>query len=521
MTKAFINAKIWRSGAEAFLVGDNKFTLIGDNQTVLDAAGDAEVVDLKGAFVTPGFVDSHMHLSYFGYYLTTVQLADCMSAEEIVNTVREKAQHILPGQWLEGMGYNESAFTSGPKEITKADLDAVSTEIPIVLTRHCGHIACVNSKVLELCGIDETSHFDGGEVDFGRGLLKEAAKKPLAEAMGYAGPEVIEEYIRAGMKAVNAFGITACGSDDFLLRSENYRVPLDVFSKLSYQGKMTVRVNEQCEFRSPEDLADFFDEGYTTGVGNEFFTIGPLKIISDGTLGARTAKMSEPYADDPSTTGVMVVNEEDMEIMVALANRFNMPAITHAIGDGALDQTLRVYRKYLLPGNPLRYGIVHCQIMREDQTQEVIDRQLYCYFQSLFLDSDSAILKERVRPELAATSYPFRTLYEHTNASNGSDAPVEIPNVLKGIWHAVTRKSLMSDDEMNQNERLTVDQAIESYTEKGAKAFGMEDQIGKIREGFLADFAVIDTDITACAVDDILKAVILKTYVGGEEVYSA
>ena len=521
MKKAYINAKIWRSGAEAFLVEDGRFALIGDKDTILEAAGDGEVIDLNGAFVTPGFVDSHMHLAYLGYYLTTVQLADCMSAEEIVEAVKARTADVLPGQWIEGMGYNESAFTKGPKEITKADLDAVSTEIPIVLTRHCGHISCVNSKVLELCGIDETTYIEGGEIDFRRGLLKENARKPLTDVMGSASAAEYEQYILAGQKAVNAFGITASGSDDFLIRSENYKLPLDVFSKLAYQGRLSVRVNEQCEFRTPEDLAESLDEGYTTGVGNEYFSIGPLKIIADGSLGGRTAKMSEPYADDPSTTGTMAVDEDKMDIMVGLANRYNMPAITHAIGDGALDQVLKVYRKYVLPGNPLRYGIVHCQIMRKDQTQEVIDQQLCCYFQSLFLDSDASILKERVKPELAETSYPFRTLFEHTNASNGSDAPVEIPDVLKGIYHAVTRKSIMTDDEMNQAECLTVDQALESYTEKGAVAFGMEDEIGKIAEGYLADFAVIDTDITVCPAEDILKARVIRTVVGGEEVYSA
>ncbi|MBQ1383606.1 MAG: amidohydrolase family protein, partial [Solobacterium sp.] len=164
---------------------------------------------------------------------------------------------------------------------------------------------------------------------------------------------------------------------------------------------------------------------------------------------------------------------------------------------------------------------VHCQIMRPDQTQEAIDSRLNCYIQSLFVDSDAAILKERVKPELAETSYPWKTLYENTNTSNSSDAPVEIPDALRGIYFAVTRKSLMSGDLMNQAECLTVDQALESYTEKGAKAFGMDDAIGRIAEDYYADFTVMDTDITQCPVEDILKAKIIRTVVGGEDVYCA
>ena len=521
MAKAYINAKIWRSDASAFLIEDHRFTMIGDDQTVIDAAKDGEVIDLKGAFVTPGFIDSHMHLAYYGYFLGTVPLGECMSAAEIVEAVRAKAADLGPGQAVEGMGYNESAFTSGPKAITKADLDSIATEIPIVLIRHCGHVVCVNSKALELCGIDAHTYIEGGEIDFENGLLKENATQPLFSTLGHANAAEYEEYIHRGMKAVNAYGITACGSDDFLLRSDNYKMPLDIYSRLSYQGKMTVRVNEQCEFRTPEDLAEFLDEGYTTGVGNEYFTIGPLKVIVDGSLGGRSAKMSEPYADDPTTTGTIAVDEEKMDIMVGLANKYNMPAISHAIGDGAVDQVLRVYRKYLLPDNPLGYGLVHCQIMRPDQTQEIIDRKLYCFIQSLFVDSDASILKERVKPELADTSYPWKTLYEHTNTSNGSDAPVETPDALKGIYYAVTRTSTMTGDQMNQAECLSVEQALESYTEKGAKAFGMEDVLGRIAEDYYADFTVIDTDITACKVEDILKAKVIRTVVGGEDVYCA
>ncbi|MBR0478548.1 MAG: amidohydrolase [Solobacterium sp.] len=521
MAKAYINARIWRSDAEAFLIEDHRFVQIGDNRTILEAVKDGEVIDLKGAFVTPGFIDSHMHLAYYGYYLSTVPLGGCMSAAEIIQALNAKKEEMVPGQVLQGMGYNESAFTSGPKAITRADLDSVSAEIPIVLTRHCGHIACVNTKVLEMCGIDSGTSIEGGEIDYENGLLKENAMRPMLDTLGHANAAEFEEYIVKGMRALNAYGITSCGSDDFLLRSDSYRMPLDVFLRLSYQGRMTIRVNEQCEFRTPEDLASFLDEGYTTGVGNEYFSIGPLKIIADGSLGGRTAKMSEPYADDPTTAGTVDIDEEKMDIMVGLANRYNMPAITHAIGDGAVDQVLRVYRKYLLPGNPLGYGLVHCQIMRSDQTQEAIDSRLNCYIQSLFVDSDAAILKERVKPELAKTSYPWKTLYENTNTSNGSDAPVEIPDALRGIYFAVTRKSLMSGDLMNQAECLTVDQALESYTEKGAKAFGMDDAIGRIAEDYYADFTVMDTDITQCPVEDILKAKIIRTVVGGEDVYCA
>ena len=157
--------------------------------------------------------------------------------------------------------------------------------------------------------------------------------------------------------------------------------------------------------------------------------------------------------------------------------------------------------------------------MNKAQTAEICARKLNAYFQSLFIDPDAKILKDRVGEARAAESYPFKTLFEHTTASNGSDAPVEIPDVLKGIELAVRRTSLDGSASMNPDECLSVDQAIESYTENGARAFGLEDRVGFIREGYLADFAVIDHDLTALKPEAIHTAKVIMTVMDGETVF--
>ena len=276
---------------------------------------------------------------------------------------------------------------------------------------------------------------------------------------------------------------------------------------------MNLRVNEQCEFNNVEEFSRFLDEGYTFDVGNDLFRIGPLKLVTDGSLGARSAAMSKPYHDAQDTTGIMNYSVEEMQTFVQLANQFNMPTIAHCIGDRAVDDVLEAYAGNVYEGNPLHHGIVHCQILRQDQIDQIIQKKLSCYFQSIFLSTDAAIVENRVGEALAKTSYPYKTLYENTIASNGSDAPVEMPNALLGIELAITRNG------MHQEESLSVEQAIDSYTIKGAEQLFMQDRIGKIAPEYYADLVVLDTDITKVVANQIHEAKVMMTFMNGEVVF--
>ena len=204
---------------------------------------------------------------------------------------------------------------------------------------------------------------------------------------------------------------------------------------------------------------------------------------------------------------------EEMQEYISLANQYNMPTIAHCIGDKAVDDVLTALQDHVYEGNPLHHGLVHCQILRKDQIQQIIDQKLSCYFQSIFIKEDAKILEERVGKELSQTSYPYKTLFENTLASNGSDAPVEIPNALYRIELAVTRKG------MNQDECLTIDQAISSYTEKGAEQLFMNDRIGSIKEGYYADLVVLDKDITMIPTNEIHTTKVMMTIMNGEVVF--
>ena len=292
-----------------------------------------------------------------------------------------------------------------------------------------------------------------------------------------------------------------------------------MFEKLSYQGRLNIRINEQCQFPSPKEFASFLDEGYTTDVGNDFFRIGPLKIITDGSLGGRSAAMLKPYSDDPENTGVMAMDEEEIETFVRLANSFNMPTIAHAIGDRAAETMLDIFSDTVLEGNPLHHGLVHCQIMNASQLKRILKMKLSCYIQPQFIDSDAPILEKRCGKKRASESYPFRSLYEGTLTSGGSDSPVELPDPLAGITFACTRKSLFDGSEMNQNECLSIEQAIDLFTEKGYEQLFMNDRFGKIQEGYAADFTVIDRDIMNADPSEIKDAKVMMTVIDGITVF--
>lgn len=521
MKKAMIHCVIFGRDGDTIIWEDERITHVGyekDLKEELDSVDD--ISDVRGCFVTPGFVDSHMHLLELGYYLSVVQLGTCDSLREVRDLCIAGMKDVQQGQWLLGRGYNEDRFDDHIAP-DRAFLDSISKDIPIALTRACGHVVIVNSKVLEIAGIKEDLEIEGGMVWFDSGRVEENAINLIRSIQPSPTVEMMQDYVIKGAAYANACGITTVGSDDFLCVSDDYRDPLDAMEKLSYQDRLTVRINEQCEFKDDQAFASFLDDGYTFDVGNDTFRIGPLKLILDGSLGARTAAMNNGYHDAPSIRGTMCMSQEDMERDVMLANRFNMPAIAHCIGDRAADEWIAVLERNILEGNPLHHGIVHCQILRPDQIQKIIDLKLSCYYQSIFVDYDSSIVESRVGKQLADTSYPFHTLYEGTLCSNGSDAPVEMPDVMKGIECAVTRQSITFDGcAMNPDERLSVDEALHTYTDLGACQLFMNDRIGKIEEGYYADMAVLDQDIRKVDVHDIHKTRVMMTIMNGRSVYT-
>ncbi|MBQ9951144.1 MAG: amidohydrolase [Clostridia bacterium] len=512
---------------QAFVVEDDRFLFAGSDEDALAYSADS-VVDLGGAFVCAGFNDSHMHLLNFGQTLTIAPLHEhTRSLEDMIACLA--ASRPGRGGWIRGRGWNQDFFTDADRMPNRWDLDKASSEHPVLATRACGHALVVNSKALEILGITaETPQVPGGQIVMENGqpngVFFDNAMDLIYSALPAPGKEDVKDMLRAACKALNGYGITSCQSDDYcVFNGLSWKTVNEAYRELEKSGEMTVRVYEQSNFTKVDELAEFVESGHVTGAGSDFFRTGPLKMLGDGALGARTAFMSQPYADDPSTTGLSVFTPEEFDSLIGYAHSHGMQVAVHCIGDACLDLVLSSIEKANAahPREDHRHGIVHCQITRPDQLESILKNRLHVYAQSIFLDYDLHIVAQRVGEKLAASSYSWKTLLKNGGTvSNGSDCPVELPRVLGGIQCAVTRCDLSGVGPYLPHEAFTVQEALDSFTKNAAWASFEENSKGQIAPGMLADFTVLggnpfETD-SACIKD----IPVLKTFTGGREVYA-
>ena len=514
--------------AQAFAVEDGKFTFVGSEEAARGIHADQRI-DLGGAFVCPGFEDSHMHLLNYGQVLSIAPLhSHTGSLDEMVACLRGTK----PGRggWIMGRGWNQDFFSDVSRMPNRYDLDRVSTEHPVCATRACGHALAVNSAALKLLGIcAPLPEIPGGSIGMDRGepngLFFDNAMDLVLSKIPAPTLEETKRMIRLACRALNAHGITSCQSDDYcVFQNLPWQSVNQAFRELEAAGELTVRVYEQANFTTAEALRGFLDEGNTTGAGTDHFRIGPLKLLGDGALGARTAYLSEPYCDAPETRGLSMFNKEQLDDLIMLAHAEGMQVAVHCIGDACLDLVLdsmeRALKEY--PRADHRHGIVHCQITRPDQLKRIARLGLQVYIQSIFLDYDLHIVRSRVGELLAQSSYSWKTLLRSgVNVSNGSDCPVEMPDVMAGIQCAVTRCDRQGRGPYLPQEAFTREEALLSFTAAGARACFREESKGKIAPGMLADFVVLGENpltVDECRIQDIP---ILAAYLGGAEVYRA
>lgn len=529
MRRLYTHGKIYRGQsrfASEMLVEDGRIVAIGES---LPKEG-AEVVDLEGRTILPGLNDSHLHLQMFGASLETVNLTEAKSIEDVIAITKDfiAKRHLGPDAVVRGQGWNQDNFTSGEVRLLEAkDLDCISTEIPIILERVCVHIASLNTKAMSLIDHLEEREVPGGEIrrdEEGRlnGIFTENACALARSILPEAKKEDIRRHINAAIDYCLSLGITSVQSCDVM--GPDYPLITEVLDEMYTKKKPRLRYDPQFNFQDLEGVKHYVKTYYRREVyDEEMYTRGSWKLFKDGSLGARTALMRKPYADDASTTGVSALSQETLEEMVAYAEGEGIRIITHAIGDGAIQSLIDAYA-LAKEGNPLRHGIVHNQITSKEQIEEEARRGITVHYQPIFLDYDLRIVTDRVGKTLAETSYAFKSLIDLTPelVSFGTDAPVENPNPFPCIQCAITRQTLAGYPEGGfvPEERLSVEEAIDAYTYGSAYAQGKEEIKGRLEEGYLADFIVLDRDIFTIPPEEVKEVKVLQSFVDGECVFS-
>ncbi len=531
---AYFNGQVYTGELplrRAFLVEDGFFLRTGSDGEILGQLSEGDVrVDLRGHFVCPGFNDSHLHLLSYGSSLRGARLAEHTgSLAKMLDCLRTHLAETPPaeGQWLLGRGWNQDLFSDVRRMPDRHDLDTVSAEIPIMVTRACGHCCVVNSAALAAAGIGpDTAAPEGGAIGFSEGLpdgrLYDNAIDLAQRAIPAPGRQEIRGMLRAACREVNRRGITSVQTDDDLVfPGVDWETVHAVYREMEADGELTVRVNEQVQITEPEELLRFIEAGNHTGTGSRMFRIGPLKILGDGSLGSRTAFLSRPYADEPGTRGFPLYSREHLDRMISIAHGHGMQVAVHAIGDACLDWVLDAVGAALAadPRPNHRHGVVHCQITRPDQLERIRELGMRVYAQTIFLDYDNHIVEKRAGKELAASSYSWKTLMDRgVSVSNGSDCPVELPDVMTGIECAVTRTSLDGYGPYLPGQAFTVQEALDSFTIRGAEASFEEDVKGRIAPGYLADFTVLRENPFTTEPRRLHETGIAACFLGGRQV---
>ena len=533
MKSVLFNGKIYvEKGcfAQALLQEDGIITVVGTNEEVLAAAGDAQRSDCQGKTVIPGLNDSHMHVLDLGNSLTMPNTAVCRSADELVAVCKAFLAEHPDCKAIITKGWNESNFDPDNARLPdRHDMDRISTTIPIVLSRVCGHYAVVNTLVLEMAGIGKNHVVEGGVIELEEdgtpnGRINENAIGVVMNFVPKLSPEDLVRSYEAGMQYAVAHGLTTVQCND----AETVAPPPDVFKALDiiYQsGKAPLRYVSQTGMTNLKDMKAFVEGPlHKKTFYDGLLKYGPIKMFKDGSLGARSALMRKPYADDAREIGVDRILAEEQLAMIRYANETDTQIVTHCIGDGAIDITLELYRQAALrKGNPLRHSIIHYQITDEELLRRTKEDDILVAYQPVFLEYDLHICDDRVGKELGSTSYCFKTASEMgIHASFGSDCPVEDCNPFRGIYCAVTRKDYnhLPEGGWNPQECVTVEDAIDMYTLESAYHEFAETTKGRLKPGFVSDLVVLDTDIFTCDPDVILNILPTLTMVAGKIVYT-
>ena len=525
------NGKIFTSDrenlqAEAMLVEDGFIRKVGTAEEIEELApAGCRSVDLQGRRVIPGFVDAHMHPMMLAEYSRQISALPpkINSISELIEAIREKRKEQGPGKWCMGWGYDEGKFAER-RSINRWDLDQGCSDSPVCIVRTCGHIRCVNSKVLEMAGIDRnTPDPEGGEIERDEngeptGVLKENARNLITPFLPEENREqTIENLLELG-KLLTSQGIVAVTDMGNLDEGDNY--PL--YQAAAEKGFLQeVGVYYMWDFFM--DKEDFHIPEEHFDKKQQIFVCG-LKLIGDGSVSGKTAWMEEPYLDSDSC-GISVCTDRQIETAVAFCKENHCQLSMHAMGTRAIARMVdrAAAEEKWNRGEEPYVRIEHITLPSEDSIRKAVEKGIGFVTQPIFLYAEIESYLKNLGTEKMKTCYPIRHLLEQgVKLCLSTDAPATswavpsdpFPN-LKG---AVTRRAYDHTD-CGKEQAVDVETALILYTKEAAEMAGF-DRLGQLKEGYKADFVILDRDILELPAEEIDQVQAAETYIRGCCVYT-
>jgi predicted amidohydrolase YtcJ len=500
--------------AEALVVKKGLFLAIGSTNQILKYYISDSIIDAKGNFVYPGFIDAHSH--FFGYALSLreLDLTGIRSFREIVDLLN-KHKDSYPGEWIVGRGWDQNLWEK--KEFPdRSELDILFPDRPVVLIRIDGHALLANGEALKRAGILDNNEYKVGEVEIKNGWITGVLSENAADRMKSSIPLPSRTELVRLLKLAqeNCFtsgltGVTDAGLDFPVV---------SLLDSLQQENLLNMRLYVMLN-PTEENIQNFINQGqYIT----PRLTIRSIKIYADGSLGSRTALLKEPYADDPSNYGIQVTSTERINEICALAAKNGYQVNTHAIGDSAVALVLRIYKEFLKGKNDLRWRIEHSQIVDPQDISMFGTYSIIPSIQSTHATSDMNWAISRLGKRRIRWAYAYKNLLDQ-NAwlPNGTDFPVEKISPLLTFYAAVARQDLkgLPEKGFQPENGLSREEALKSITIWAAKAGFAENDRGSIEIGKMADFVVIDHDLITCPLKEVPSVNVLMTVLGGEKVF--
>jgi predicted amidohydrolase YtcJ len=514
---------------EAIAVRGDRIQAVGKNLDIQKLKGpQTQVIDLGGHFVMPGFNDAHLHLSDAGMQHLNVDLTGVRTLDEFRERVRAKVATAKPGDWILGGGWDETLW---PVKVlpNRWDLDEVSGDHPVFLDRVDGHLAVANTRALKLASITIASKDpEGGQIDRDAnsqptGILRDTAQRAVRAVIPQPTKEQLQHGIEVALADLAEHGVTS--AQDYSPEWQNF----EIYEELEKAGNLTARISEWLPF--DESIDELKAKRDSHPQSDLMLHTGMLKGFMDGSLGGHTAALLEPYADDPKNSGLPRYEETKLNDMAKERVLAGFQLGFHAIGDKGIQMALDAFAeaekaareqkvKAANGGDDFRLRIEHAQVTTPAQIARFKELKVIASMQPSHLLNDMRWANDRLGAKRAATSYAWAGfLNKGLTLAFGTDYPVEPVSPFRGLYAAVTRKSEDGKQEYFPEQKLTMDQAITAYTTGSAFAEFEEKEKGKLAAGMLADFIVLDRDVTASSAEKVLETKVLRTVVGGKTVY--